>query len=144
MPSSSPTSPFQFTLLATSGAARRGRIVTSHGSIETPVFMPVGTKATVKALTVGDLKGLGAQIILCNTFHMEMRPGSPLVETLGGLHTLMKWDRPILTDSGGFQVFSLPALRQVTEEGAAFRSPIDGTLYQFTPETALAMQRRLG
>ncbi len=107
--------------------ARLGRLHTPHGVIETPIFMPVGTQATVKAMTPEELKEIGSQIILSNTYHLYMRPGHDLVKEAGGLHKFMNWDRPILTDSGGFQVFSLGPLRKITEEGVHFRSHIDGS-----------------
>ncbi len=124
--------------------ARRGRIHTSRGDIETPVFMPVGTQATVKAVLPEALKELGAQIILANTYHLYLRPGHRLIEQLGGLHKFMHWDRPILTDSGGFQVFSLGDLRKITEEGAAFQSHIDGSKHLLTPELSVEIQLALG
>ena len=112
----------QFELLTTDGGARRGRLTLAHGVVETPVFMPVGTQATVKAMTPENLVDLGAQIILGNTYHLFLRPGHELIRSFGGLHRFMHWDRPILTDSGGFQIFSLKELAKITEEGAAFRS----------------------
>ena len=124
--------------------ARRGRIYTSHGEVETPVFMPVGTQATVKAVLPEALKELGAQIILANTYHLYLRPGHRLIEQLGGLHKFMNWERPILTDSGGFQVFSLGDLRRITEEGAAFQSHIDGSKHLLTPELSVEIQLALG
>lgn len=124
--------------------ARRGRITTSRGKIETPVFMPVGTLATVKAMLPEALKDIGAQIILANTYHLYLRPGHELIEKLGGLHKFMHWDRPILTDSGGFQVFSLGDLRKITEEGAAFQSHVDGSKHMLTPELSIEIQRALG
>ena len=124
--------------------ARRGRIHTRRGVIETPIFMPVGTRGTVKAMTVDDLKAVGAQIILANTYHLLLRPGHELVKDLGGLHAFMDWDRPLLTDSGGFQVFSLGDLRAIDEEGVRFRSHIDGTLFSLTPESSIAVQEALG
>ena len=124
--------------------ARRGRIHTRRGVIETPIFMPVGTCGTVKAMTVDDLKTVGAQIILANTYHLLLRPGHELVKELGGLHTFMDWDRPLLTDSGGFQVFSLGDLRAIDEEGVRFRSHLDGTLFSLTPESSIAVQEALG
>ena len=116
-----------FECIATDGAARRGRVHARHGSIETPAFMPVGTYGTVKAMTPEELTGLGAEIILGNTFHLMLRPGPDVVAELGGLHRFMNWSKPILTDSGGFQVFSLAKLRKIDEEGVRFRSPIDGS-----------------
>ena len=135
-----------FTVLARSSEcqARTGRLVTLRGTIETPVFMPVGTQATVKAVTPEDLKSLGAQIILGNTYHLYIRPGHELIRELGGLHRFMHWDRPILTDSGGFQIFSLNELAKITEEGAAFRSHLDGAKLFLSPEDAIHVQEALG
>ena len=124
--------------------ARRGVIHTPHGDIQTPVFMPVGTQATVKSLTPEELKEIGAQIILSNTYHLYLRPGSKLVKEAGGLHNFMKWDRPILTDCGGFQVFSLSALRKIREEGVEFKSHLDGSKHLFTPEKVMEIQEDLG
>ncbi len=124
--------------------ARRGRVHTPHGVIETPIFMPVGTQATVKAMTPEELKEINAQIILSNTYHLYMRPGHELVEKAGGLHTFMNWDRPILTDSGGFQVFSLGPLRKITEEGVEFRSHLDGSKHFISPEKAIEIENALG
>src|SRR5580704_16187412 len=132
-----------FTLEAQAGAARVGRLVTAHGTIETPAFMPVGTYGTVKAMTPEELEGLGAQIILGNTFHLLLRPGAKVIAAHGGLHGFMHWQRPILTDSGGFQVFSLKSLRRITEEGVRFRSPIDGSEVRLTPEDSMDMQLAL-
>jgi queuine tRNA-ribosyltransferase len=134
----------RFELLATDGAARRGRVHAAHGSIETPAFMPVGTYGTVKAMTPEELEDLGAEIILGNTFHLMLRPGAELVASLGGLHGFMHWRRPILTDSGGFQVFSLQKMRRITEEGVRFRSPVDGAEVHLTPESSMEVQRLLG
>ena len=124
--------------------ARLGRIHTPHGVIETPIFMPVGTQATVKTLTPEELKEINSQIILSNTYHLYLRPGHELVKKAGGLHKFMNWDRPILTDSGGFQVFSLGPLRKITEEGVEFRSHIDGSKHMLTPEKAMEIQNALG
>lgn len=124
--------------------ARRGRLHTPHGTIETPVFMPVGTAATVKAMRPEDVKDLGAEIILSNTYHLYLRPGHDIVREAGGLHKFMNWDRPILTDSGGFQVFSLGAIRKITEEGVKFRSHIDGSPHMLTPEKSIEIQQALG
>lgn len=124
--------------------ARRGRIITPHGVIETPIFMPVGTKATVKAMTPEEVAGLGAQIILSNTYHLYMRPGHELIAEAGGLHAFMNWDKPILTDSGGFQVFSLGNLRTIKEEGVYFQSHIDGSKHFISPEKAVEIQTALG
>ncbi len=124
--------------------ARIGIINTPHGTIETPIFMPVGTRATVKTMTPEELKGLGAQIILSNTYHLYLRPGHKLIEEAGGLHKFMNWDGPILTDSGGFQVFSLGDLRKITEEGVEFRSHIDGSKHFISPEKSIEIQNSLG
>ena len=124
--------------------ARLGRLTLPHGSVETPQFMPVGTNATVKALTPDDLRDAGASIILSNTYHLYLRPGHERIQRLGGLHRFMDWDRPILTDSGGFQVVSLGDLRVVDEDGVTFRSHLDGSIHQFTPERAIAVQEALG
>lgn len=124
--------------------ARAGILTTPHGEIKTPVFMPVGTLGTVKAMTPEELRDLNAQIILANTYHMYLRPGSDIVRRAGGLHRFMHWDGPILTDSGGFQVFSLGALRKITEEGVEFRSHIDGSKHFLTPEKSIAIQEDLG
>ncbi len=134
----------EFTLLATDGAARRGRLRLAHGTVETPAFMPVGTYGTVKAMTPEELEGLGADIVLGNTFHLMLRPGPAVVRAHGGLHGFMHWRRPILTDSGGFQVFSLESLRKITEEGVQFRSPIDGDAVRLTPEDSMDTQLALG
>ena len=124
--------------------ARRGRVNTPHGSIETPVFMPVGTAATVKAMRPDEVKEMGAQIILSNTYHLYLRPGHEIVREAGGLHKFMHWDRAILTDSGGFQVFSLGDLRKITEEGVEFRSHIDGSKHMLSPEKSMEIQNALG
>lgn len=124
--------------------ARLGRISTPHGEIHTPVFMPVGTQGTVKALLPETVRELGAQIILSNTYHLYLRPGHELIRRLGGLHRFMNWNGPILTDSGGFQVYSLGALRKITEEGVAFRSHIDGSRHFITPEVSIEIQEALG
>jgi queuine tRNA-ribosyltransferase len=134
----------RFELLATDGAARRGRLSTAHGVIETPVFMPVGTQATVKGLTPEDLRTAGARIVLGNTYHLFLRPGHELIRALGGLHDFMGWPGAILTDSGGFQVFSLAKLRKITDEGVEFRAPLDGARRLLTPELAIEIQRALG
>src|SRR5436190_16041378 len=136
--------PFSFQLLHRDGAARAGLLTTPHGPVETPTFMPVGTQATVKGLTPAMLRDAGARIILGNTYHLALRPGDGLIAELGGLHTFMGWDRPILTDSGGFQVFSLAAQVKITDHGAAFRSHIDGTPLELTPERAVEIQQNLG
>lgn len=124
--------------------ARLGILHTPHGDIETPIFMPVGTQATVKAMTPEELKEIGSQIILSNTYHLYMRPGEKLVERAGGLHKFMNWDKPILTDSGGFQVFSLSDLRNITEEGVTFKSHIDGSKHFISPEKAIQIENALG
>ena len=124
--------------------ARRGRIHTPHGVIETPVFMPVGTQATVKAMKPESVKDTGAQIILANTYHLFLRPGSEIIREAGGLHKFMNWDNPILTDSGGFQVFSLGHMRKITEEGAMFASHIDGSRHMLSPEKSIEVQTDLG
>ncbi len=133
-----------FTLSGTAGAARRGRLELAHGVVETPAFMPVGTYGTVKAMTPEELAGLGADIVLGNTFHLMLRPGNEVMRAHGGLHGFMHWKRPILTDSGGFQVFSLESLRKITEEGVQFRSPIDGSAVRLTPEDSMDTQLALG
>jgi queuine tRNA-ribosyltransferase len=133
-----------FELRASDGRARAGTFRTTHGSVETPVFMPVGTQATVKAVTPRDLRELGATIVLSNTYHLYLRPGDERIAGLGGLHAFMAWDGPILTDSGGFQVFSLAERREIDGEGVTFRSHIDGSQHRFTPERAIAIQENLG
>ncbi|MDU5470941.1 MAG: tRNA guanosine(34) transglycosylase Tgt [Peptoniphilus harei] len=137
---------FKFELLKTSkdSKARLGKITTNHGEIETPIFMPVGTRATVKTMTPDELKGIGAQIILSNTYHLFLRPGTEIIEKAGGLHKFMNWDKPILTDSGGFQVFSLSDNRKITEEGVHFRSHIDGSKMFISPEKSIDIQNILG
>jgi len=124
--------------------ARLGRVHTPHGIIDTPAFMPVGTQATVKAMSPDELKDIGAQIILGNTYHLYIRPGHKLIEDFGGLHGFMNWDRPILTDSGGFQVFSLNELRKITEEGVEFKSHLDGSRHFFSPEFVMEIEKSLG
>ncbi len=133
----------RFTLLARDGAARRGRIETAHGTVETPAFMPVGTAATVKALTVEMVRATGAEMVLANTYHLMLRPGAERVARLGGLHRFMNWSGPILTDSGGFQVMSLASLRRLEERGVLFRSHLDGSLHELTPERAVEIQHLL-
>jgi queuine tRNA-ribosyltransferase len=130
--------------IATDGAARLGEVVTSRGVIRTPAFMPVGTVATVKALYPEQVREAGADIILANTYHLMLRPGAERIRRLGGLHSFMRWDRPILTDSGGFQVMSLSGLRKVSEQGVAFRSHLDGSRHMLTPERAVEIQCLLG
>jgi queuine tRNA-ribosyltransferase len=132
-----------FTLLARDGAARRGRMATAHGTVETPAFMPLGTAGTVKAMRPEDVAATGAEIILGNTYHLMLRPGAERVAALGGLHRFMNWPKPILTDSGGFQVMSLAKLRKIDERGVAFRSHLDGTLYELSPERAIEIQHLL-
>jgi queuine tRNA-ribosyltransferase len=133
----------RFNLLAQDGAARRGRLEFSRGTVETPAFMPVGTYGTVKAMTPEDLEAIGAEIILGNTFHLYLRPGLEVIEAHQGLHRFMHWQRPILTDSGGFQVWSLAEMRKITEEGAQFRSPVDGAQVFLSPEESMRIQRIL-
>jgi queuine tRNA-ribosyltransferase len=133
-----------FSLLRTDGTARRGTLRLTHGIVETPTFMPVGTAATVKALTPDDVRSAHSQIILANTYHLWLRPGRDLLVEAGGLHRFMAWDGPILTDSGGFQVFSLQERRTVDDEGVTFKSHIDGSTHRFTPETVLAFEEALG
>ena len=135
---------YSFTVSSSDGAARRGRMSFARGAVETPAFMPVGTHATVKAMTPEELEGLGTRIIVANTFHLMLRPGAEAVEALGGLHRFMHWERPILTDSGGFQVFSLGARRKISEAGVEFRSPIDGSKVFLDAERSMAVQRSLG
>jgi queuine tRNA-ribosyltransferase len=135
---------FSFEIEATAGAARAGVFVTPHGPVETPAFMPVGTLATVKALDPDDLVQMGASMILGNAYHLHLRPGDDVVREMGGLHRFMHWDRPILTDSGGFQVFSLAQLRTVNEDGVEFQSHIDGSRRFFTPESVMQIERNLG
>jgi queuine tRNA-ribosyltransferase len=135
---------FSFQVTHRDGAARRGVMSTAHGTLETPLFMPVGTQGTVKAMTVRDLDDVGAAMILGNTYHLYLRPGDQLVRRLGGLHRFIGWSRPILTDSGGYQVFSLAARRRVSEEGVEFRSHLDGSAHLLTPEKAIDIQLNLG
>ncbi|HSZ09426.1 MAG TPA: tRNA guanosine(34) transglycosylase Tgt [Steroidobacteraceae bacterium] len=133
----------RFNLLAQDGAARRGRLEFSRGTVETPAFMPVGTYGTVKAMTPEDLEAIGAEIVLGNTFHLYLRPGLEVIQAHNGLHRFMHWRRPILTDSGGFQVWSLAEMRKITEEGAHFRSPVDGAAVFLSPEESMRIQRAL-
>ena len=135
---------FSFDVEHEQGAARSGVFTTPHGDVATPAFMPVGTLATVKALDPSDLTAMGATMILANAYHLHLRPGDDLVKEMGGLHRFMQWDGPMLTDSGGFQVFSLATLRQITEDGVEFQSHIDGSRRFFTPETVIGIQRNLG
>ncbi|HEV7920288.1 MAG TPA: tRNA guanosine(34) transglycosylase Tgt, partial [Thermoanaerobaculia bacterium] len=138
----------KFEVLARDGAARRGELTTSHGRIQTPVFMPVGTLASVKSLTTEQLRALGPEngpeIMLCNTYHLMLRPGVDLLEQLGGVHRFMSWDRAVLTDSGGFQLFSLASIRKIKEEGVEFRSHLDGSPYFLSPERSIEIQARMG
>jgi len=134
----------KFEILARDGAARAGRLTTAHGVVDTPVFMPVGTHGTVKGLAPDDLHAAGAQLVLANTYHLFLKPGHELVRELGGLHRFMSWEGAILTDSGGFQVFSLSKLRRITDAGAEFRSPVDGSTHFLSPEIAVEVQRALG
>src|SRR5829696_8398704 len=135
---------FAFQIEHTEGRARAGVFETPHGAVQTPAFMAVGTLATVKALDPEDLKALGAGMILSNAYHLHLRPGDELVRDMGGLHRFMGWDGPMLTDSGGFQVFSLATLRTVGEDGVEFRSHIDGSTRRFTPELVMQIERNLG
>jgi queuine tRNA-ribosyltransferase len=135
---------FAFTIHATAGAARAGVFTTPRGAVDTPAFMAVGTQATVKTLDPRELREAGAQIVLANAYHLHLRPGAEVVRALGGLHRFMAWDGPILTDSGGFQVFSLATLRTVSEDGVEFQSHVDGSRHRFTPESVIAIERALG
>ena len=136
--------PFSFRRIATAGAARRGEIVTPHGRVQTPAFMPVGTQATVKALTPETVRATGAEIVLGNTYHLMLRPGAERIAALGGLHVFMQWPLPILTNSGGFQVMSLSSLRKLDENGVTFRSHLDGAMVELSPERAIEIQALLG
>ena len=136
---------FSFEVLKTEATgARRGRLITPHGKVETPFFMPVGTAASVKGLRNEALEELGAEIILANTYHLYLRPGHQVIRSLGGLHQFMSWPRAILTDSGGYQVFSLSELRKIADEGVRFRSHLDGSEHLLTPEKAVEIQLALG
>ncbi len=135
---------FTFSVAANAGAARAGVFTTPHGAVDTPAFMAVGTLATVKTLDPDDLRAIGARILLANAYHLHLRPGDELIRQLGGLHRFMAWDGPILTDSGGFQVFSLATLRTIAEDGVEFRSHLDGSSRQFTPESVMRIERNLG
>src|SRR5215216_8065422 len=135
---------FSFAIDAECGSAPAGRFETPHGVVETPAFMAVGTLATVKSLDPEDLRAIGAQMILANAYHLHLRPGDEVVRDLAGLHRFMAWDGPILTDSGGFQVFSLEGLRTVREEGVEFRSHLDGSARFFSPESVMRIERNLG
>lgn len=136
--------PFQFELQAADGQARAGIFHTPHGPIPTPIFAPVGTQATVKALTPAQLSELGCSLVLANTYHLFLRPGEDLVAEMGGLHEFMQWHGPMLTDSGGFQVFSLGPLRKIDEDGVTFKSYIDGSMHRLTPESSIKVQEKLG
>ena len=136
--------PFSFQLINTDGDARRGELITSHGKVQTPAFMPVGTQATVKGLMPDDVRATGAEIVLGNTYHLMLRPGAERIAALGGLHKFMNWPLPILTDSGGFQVMSLSELRQIDERGVTFRSHLDGAMVALSPERAVEIQALLG
>ena len=136
--------PFSYRLIKTDGMARRGEVVTPHGALQTPAFMPVGTQATVKGLYPEAVRDTGAEILLGNTYHLMLRPGAERIAALGGLHKFMNWPLPILTDSGGFQVMSLAGLRKLTEQGVTFRSHLDGTMYDLTPERSIEIQALLG
>src|SRR5512146_3135159 len=135
---------FRFRLTHTDGLARRGIMTTPHGDVETPAFMPVGSQGAVRGATPRDLELLGAEIMLSNTYHLYLRPGDDLIARRGGLHRFIGWDRPILTDSGGYQVFSLAERRTITETGAEFRSHLDGSSHLLTPEKATDIQAQLG
>jgi queuine tRNA-ribosyltransferase len=139
-----PDDVFSFRLLASDGAARRGEMTTPHGSVATPAFLPVGTQATVKGLTPDAVRAIGADIVLANTYHLMLRPGAERIAALGGLHTFMRWPRAILTDSGGYQVMSLAQLRKVEDKGVTFRSHLDGTTVELSPERAVEIQNLLG
>ena len=135
---------FEFRLSAHDGSGRAGIFTTPHGELLTPIFAPVGTQATVKSLTPAQLDQLGASLLLANAYHLYLRPGDERIASLGGLHTFMNWDRPILTDSGGFQVYSLGENRKIDEDGVTFRSHLDGSVHRLTPESAVAIQENLG
>ena len=135
---------FTYQLTGRQGKARAGVFHTPHGDIQTPIFAPVGTQATVKAVTPAQLAEAGANLVLSNTYHLYLRPGADLVAEMGGLHQFMRWDRPILTDSGGFQVFSLAEMRKIDEDGVTFKSHIDGSMHRFTPEKSIEIQQKLG
>lgn len=136
--------PFAFHLDAQDGEARAGTLQTPHGPLQTPVFAPVGTQATVKAVSPRDLADIGASLVLANTYHLYLRPGDELIRELGGLHKFMGWDGPMLTDSGGFQVWSLNSINKIDDDGVTFRSHVDGSLHRFTPERAVQIQQNLG
>jgi queuine tRNA-ribosyltransferase len=138
------SNPFTFKIIGKQDRSRAGVFTTPHGDLETPVFAPVGTQATVKAMTPEQLKEIGATLILSNTYHLYLRPGDELVARMGGLHHFMNWDRPILTDSGGYQVFSLSDTRLIDQDGVTFKSHIDGSTHRLTPERAIEIQENLG
>src|SRR6267154_61396 len=135
---------FEFAVDATCGSARAGTLTLPHGTVETPAVMPVGTQGTVRALSPADLRAVGAGVVLANTYHLHVRPGETVVAKLGGLHRFMAWDRPLLTDSGGFQVFSLEGSRRISEDGVQFQSHVDGSHRTLTPESATEIQWTLG
>ena len=135
---------FEFEVVARTGRARAGIFTTPHGDLLTPVFVPVGTQATVKTLTPAQVEALGASLVLSNTYHLYLRPGDELVRDMGGLHEFMQWPHPLLTDSGGFQVFSLSKTRKIDDDGVTFKSHIDGSTHRFTPEKSIAIQENLG
>ena len=139
-----PQPTFTFNLIAKDSSARAGVFSTIHGDVETPIFMPVGTQATVKSLTPQQLEDIGVQILLSNTYHLYLRPGADIIENFGGLHHFMHWSKPILTDSGGFQVFSLGALRKIDSDGVTFKSHLDGSTHVFSPEKSIEIQEKLG
>ncbi len=143
-PPTPPAPPFAFELAAREGAARAGRLLTPRGAVETPAFMPVGTLGAVKTLSSDEVARTGASIVLANTYHLYLRPGHELVRTLGGIHRFMRWKGPVLTDSGGFQVYSLARIREIRDEGVVFRSHIDGSRHLFTPEKVMEIQHALG
>ncbi|MBP9676114.1 MAG: tRNA guanosine(34) transglycosylase Tgt [Anaerolineaceae bacterium] len=138
------THPFNFTLIKEQGAARAGLFSTPHGDLETPLFAPVGTQATVKAVSPAQLEATGVTLVLSNTYHLYLRPGADLVAAAGGLHQFMQWHKPMLTDSGGFQVFSLSSMRKIDDDGVTFKSHIDGSTHRFTPESSIKIQEKLG
>jgi len=138
------SNPFTFEVLATDGLSRMGKFSTPHGEIITPVFAPVGTQATVKSLTPRQIEETGASLVLSNTYHLYLRPGADLIAEMGGLHNFMQWPKPMLTDSGGFQVFSLSEMRKIDDDGVTFKSHIDGSMHRFTPESSIAIQEKLG
>ena len=138
------SSPVKYERHQTDGAARLGRVSTAHGAFETPAFMAVGTRGTVKGVLADQLRTTGTPVMLCNAFHLAMRPGGERIKALGGLHRFTGWDRTILTDSGGYQVFSLEGLRRMDDDGATFRSPLDGSTHRFTPENVMELEAQLG